>query len=127
MVNHLVNDKGETAIAVGAPGSVERARVEWPALIEYLDNAYFDHKVSYEELKIIIVFSTVSERRPSAVTEIEVEAIILASRHKKIAEKKRWMNARPCDECVDKPSVSCEQECTKYNKWFINRPIKFNP
>jgi hypothetical protein len=36
-MNHVLNDRGETVIAVGAPGSVERARCEYPHLIEDLD------------------------------------------------------------------------------------------
>jgi hypothetical protein len=123
MVNYLTNDRGETVIAVGAPGSVERARVEWPAIIEYLDNGCFDPGVSYEDLKIIIMFSTVSERHPSAVTEIEVETIILASRHRKLAEGKRWMNARPCDDCNETSFYFCENQCKKYVKWIIEKPL----
>jgi hypothetical protein len=34
MVNHVQNDKGEHVIAVGAPGSVARVKVEFPALLE---------------------------------------------------------------------------------------------
>ncbi len=37
MVNHTRNDRGQYPIAVGAPGSVERVKVEHPTLIEALD------------------------------------------------------------------------------------------
>jgi hypothetical protein len=33
-VNYVKNDKGETVIAIGAPGSIERVKVEYPGLIE---------------------------------------------------------------------------------------------
>lgn len=33
MANHLINDLHQTVIAVGAPGSIERAKCEHPALI----------------------------------------------------------------------------------------------
>jgi|SRR5262245_4117717 len=33
-MNEIKNDKGEWVVAVGAPGSVERVKVEWPTLIE---------------------------------------------------------------------------------------------
>jgi hypothetical protein len=35
-MNHVINDRGETVIAVGAPGSLARARCERPGLIEQL-------------------------------------------------------------------------------------------
>ena len=40
MANHVQNDRGEWVIAVGAPGSMERVRVERPSLIERLNNLY---------------------------------------------------------------------------------------
>lgn len=39
-MNHIYNDKNELVIAVGAPGSVERARCEWPALIARLRRSF---------------------------------------------------------------------------------------
>lgn len=35
-MNHLFNDRGQRVIAVGAPGSRERVKCEYPALIEEL-------------------------------------------------------------------------------------------
>lgn len=35
-MNHLRNDRGQMVIAVGAPGSEERLRAEYPMLIEGL-------------------------------------------------------------------------------------------
>lgn len=40
MANHVTSDRGETVIAVGAPGSIERVKVEWPALIEKVAQLY---------------------------------------------------------------------------------------
>lgn len=34
MANHIVNDRGETVLAVGAPGSDARFEVQYPSLIE---------------------------------------------------------------------------------------------
>jgi hypothetical protein len=34
MANHIKNDKGESVIAVGAPGSVARMLCEFPVLIQ---------------------------------------------------------------------------------------------
>lgn len=39
MSNHVMNDRNELVLAVGAPGSVARALVEWPALIAKLRRA----------------------------------------------------------------------------------------
>jgi len=33
-MNHIVNDKSETVVAVGMPGSVEWVRGKYPALVE---------------------------------------------------------------------------------------------
>lgn len=46
-VNHVVNDKGETVISIGAPGSIERAKIQWPALIENLNRLYSSAYESY--------------------------------------------------------------------------------
>jgi len=40
-MNHIINDKNESVIAIGAPGSFERVKVEFPALIEKLNNLYW--------------------------------------------------------------------------------------
>ena len=37
-VNYVKNDKGESVIAIGAPGSIERVKVEYPGLIEDINN-----------------------------------------------------------------------------------------
>ena len=41
-MNHTTNDYGQSVIAVGAPGSIERAKVERPRLIERLNGLYFN-------------------------------------------------------------------------------------
>jgi hypothetical protein len=40
MANYIENDRGEMVIAVGAPGSIERAKVQWPELIRKLDSLF---------------------------------------------------------------------------------------
>lgn len=40
MVTHVTNDRNESVIAIGAPGSEARARVEWPGLIDELNVLY---------------------------------------------------------------------------------------
>jgi hypothetical protein len=39
-MNYTINDLGERVIAVGAPGSLERIKVERPKLIKQLNNLY---------------------------------------------------------------------------------------
>lgn len=41
MANYIQNDRGESVIAVGAPGSLERVKVQYPELIREIDNLYF--------------------------------------------------------------------------------------
>ena len=41
-MNSIKNDKGEMVTAIGAPGSIERVKVKWPALIEKLNTIYKD-------------------------------------------------------------------------------------
>lgn len=40
-MNYVTDDYGRTVIAVGAPGSVERVKVERPKLIDRLNSLYF--------------------------------------------------------------------------------------
>jgi hypothetical protein len=43
-MNYVVNDLGKSVIAVGAPGSIMRARVERPNLLQRLNVHYWDAK-----------------------------------------------------------------------------------
>ena len=47
MVNHVKNDIGETVIAIGAPGSPARVKIEYPALIEKINKIYWRGYESY--------------------------------------------------------------------------------
>ena len=40
MANMIKNDLGETVWAVGAPGSIERIKCEYPNLIEHLNGVH---------------------------------------------------------------------------------------
>lgn len=75
-VNHVVNDKGETVIAIGAPGSVARAKVQWPALIENLNrlyaSAYESHGRAVDEAIEMIRAAGVKGR-------METDSILMAS------------------------------------------------
>ncbi len=39
-MNHIINDYGQTVIAVGAPGSIARVTVEYPKLINRLNSLW---------------------------------------------------------------------------------------
>jgi hypothetical protein len=41
-MNHTTDDYGRTVISVGAPGSIERMKVERPKLIDRLNSLYFE-------------------------------------------------------------------------------------
>jgi len=40
MANHTTNDRGELVLAIGVPGSIVRAGIEYPEAIKYLDELY---------------------------------------------------------------------------------------
>lgn len=40
MANYITNDKGYTVVAIGAPASIARAKVEFPLRIEALNELY---------------------------------------------------------------------------------------
>ena len=40
-MNHVTDDYGRSVVAVGAPGGIERVKVERPKLIERLNSLYF--------------------------------------------------------------------------------------
>ncbi len=66
MANHIVNDRGETVLAVGAPGSIERLKVEHPKLISELTEDNFVEVIkatdfSLIEIQGLINFSVVRE------------------------------------------------------------------
>lgn len=46
-MNYTVNDRGESVIAVGAPGSIERVKCERPQLIEELNKLYSESFDAY--------------------------------------------------------------------------------
>lgn len=41
-MNTIINDNNESVIAVGAPGSIERCKVQYPNLIKELDSLYYN-------------------------------------------------------------------------------------
>ncbi len=49
-MNTLINDLGEEVTAVGAPGSIERVKVEYPNLIQALQNQRKAYRCAVENL-----------------------------------------------------------------------------
>jgi len=41
MANHLINDRGQSVLAIGAPGSQARVRIQYPKLIESINSYYW--------------------------------------------------------------------------------------
>jgi hypothetical protein len=77
-MNYIINDRNQSVIAVGAPGSVARARVQWPKLIERL-NALYDNALD-NRLPGRAVVKAVDMIRVAGVTsEMETSSILLAS------------------------------------------------
>jgi hypothetical protein len=77
-MNYITNDRNEPVIAIGAPGSVARARVEWPALIDRL-NGLYSRALEYR-LPGCAVDETVLMIRTAGVTsEMETSSILQVS------------------------------------------------
>ena len=52
-MNTTMNDKGERVTAIGAPGSIERVKVEWPALICKIKNVYLTQPTAQGQQALI--------------------------------------------------------------------------
>lgn len=48
-MNKILNDRGQLVLAVGAPGSIERAKIEYPALIDTLNTFYWASGCTYSK------------------------------------------------------------------------------
>lgn len=67
-MNTIVNDRGESVVAVGAPGSTARLRVQYPNLIEELRRCdeetarvlFAAHKLTDQEQAILLNLSALS-------------------------------------------------------------------
>jgi len=82
-VNHVVNDKGEMVIAIGAPGSIERAKVQWPALIERLNRLYAS---AYESYGKAVDEAYQMIRDAGVKGRMETDSILLASDYRNESE-----------------------------------------
>lgn len=72
MVTWITNDRGESVIAVGAPGSLARVRVERPALIDRLNELCGEGWAGYNE-----AIEEIS--RAGITSHIERESILWSS------------------------------------------------
>lgn len=70
MANHIVNDRGETVIAEGAPGSLARVITERPALLDDLKRLKSEG-ISQGEAQQVL--------QAIGVTGIEMTSVIAAS------------------------------------------------
>ena len=76
-MNYTTNDYGQRVIAVGAPGSIERAKVERPKLVELLNRLYFN---AYESPGKA-VDEAVEAIRAEGITDERETATILKASH----------------------------------------------
>lgn len=53
MANHIINDQGETVVAVGAPGSIERLKAEYPLLISGLNEDNFIYMMEATDFSLL--------------------------------------------------------------------------
>ncbi len=76
MANHIINDKGQTVIVIGALGSVARAQAEWPALIDRVRG----HYEAFEDAPSHAVDRAVEMIRAANITdEVKTLAILEAA------------------------------------------------
>ena len=67
MANYIQNDKGLWVVTVGAPGSIARAKIERPALIEALDELYAQGYGREEAEKMIKISGVTSTYESEAI------------------------------------------------------------
>jgi hypothetical protein len=77
-MDHIIDDYGRTAIAVGADGSIERVKVQRPRLIERLNSLYFQ---AYECRGRAVDEAIQMIRADGISSEIETNAILMASHY----------------------------------------------
>lgn len=82
-MNTVTNDKGETVLAVGAPGSLERVKVEWPALINKIKNVYLSQPTAQGQMTLINAM--LNKRR---IVGIDRQSILQAAYQSAQMEKK---------------------------------------
>jgi len=77
-MNHVVDDYGNTVIAVGAPGSIERVKVEYPKLIERLTSLYWQ---AYESPGCAVDEAIEMIRAEGVTSELETVSLLKASQY----------------------------------------------
>ena len=78
MANHLTNDRGQSVMAIGAPASVERVKVEFPALIDRLNSLYFQ---AYESPGRAVDEAVGMIRAAGVTATLETRSILAASHY----------------------------------------------
>ena len=77
-MNHAVDDYGRTVISVGAPGSIERVKVERPKLIDRLNSLYYQ---AYESHGKAVDEAVEMIRAAGIRSELETASVLLASNY----------------------------------------------
>lgn len=77
-MNHVTNDYGKTVPAVGAPGSIERVKVERPKLIDQLNSLYFR---AYESPGRAVDEAVEMVRAAGIRSELEAMSVLKASHY----------------------------------------------
>ena len=77
-MNYIVDDYGKTVIAIGAPGSVERAKVQYPKLIDNLNALYFS---AYESPGRAVDEAIEKIRAAGINSPLETKSVLQASNY----------------------------------------------
>lgn len=75
-MNHIQNDKGEWVIAIGAPGSIARATVQYPLTIEILDEMYSRSADRDEAIEFIKKQPVSPDSEQKITSHYEIESIL---------------------------------------------------
>ena len=76
-MNAIQNDEGKWVVAVGAPGSIARARARWPRLIQRINADFETHQGTRPDYAI----EAIRDAGVSRADENETSAILAASRY----------------------------------------------
>jgi len=63
MTNHIVNDRGETVLAVGMPGSIARLKAQYPRLISELTEDNFIETIEATDFSLLEVNNLIEVRK----------------------------------------------------------------
>ena len=81
-MNYIQNDKGEWVIAIGAPASIARAAIQYPLLIETIDEMYAQGAWREEAVNFIKEQPVNLNSKQTITSQYEIESILYHTMYK---------------------------------------------